>query len=444
MDGSQVACGTCHAVPLPAPHVARTDCGTCHTGYTATAVNAATHIDGKVDVVPLTCSSCHGDATRVGLTGADVNVKAAPPVDSKGNAAVTARGVGVHLQHVNQATYRSAPIACSECHFNAVPTTTNHANGTVQFAFGALAKNASWGGVTPAPVWNGTTCAGTYCHGAFKNGANATTTWTQAGALGCSSCHGAPPGGNHPQNTNCGNCHGGYSSTTVNKANHMNGVLELEAMTCSSCHGKAGQPATASSPLNAAPPVDTSGLATGGIRIGAHASHLVGKTYSSGMACQNCHANVGTYTLTHSNGVIEVSFTNGTSASFRIGTSTPGSGTAAATCASTWCHAVKDRNGYSSGGNLPTPSWNGSITACTACHGVSPNTGHHQLSEHSGRACGVCHPGYATSATLNSTTVNKSLHVNGTRDVGGTGTSIQSWNPATRTCQPTCHGDETW
>ena len=34
----------------------------------------------------------------------------------------------------------TAPIACSECHSGAVPTSLTHSNGTVQFAFGTLAS----------------------------------------------------------------------------------------------------------------------------------------------------------------------------------------------------------------------------------------------------------------------------------------------------------------
>jgi len=28
--------------------------------------------------------------------------------------------------------------------------------------------------------------------------------------------------------------------------------------------------------------------------------------------------------------------------------------------------------------------------------------------------------------------------------IGGAGTAIQSWDPVTRSCNPTCHGSETW
>ncbi|GEJ57086.1 CxxxxCH/CxxCH domain c-type cytochrome [Anaeromyxobacter diazotrophicus] len=438
VDGTQDACGTCHGLPPTSGHVARTDCGTCHAGYTATTVNAAAHVNGKVDVVPMTCSLCHGDGTRAGISGADANVQAAPPVDSHGSAAVTARGVGAHLGHVNQANFRAAPIGCAECHFNAVPAAgdTSHANGAVAFAFGPLAKNASWGGVTPNPTWNGTSCASTYCHGAFKNGANATIAWAQDVTLSCTSCHGAPPGGGHPQNTACGNCHTGYTATSVNKATHANGALDVVAMTCTSCHGKAGQTATAAAPLNAAPPVDTLGASTG-LRVGAHQAHVAGKTYTSGIACQDCHPSVGTYTSTHANGVTNVAFTNGTSASFNVGTYTARSGTTAASCASTWCHAVKDVSGSSSGGTLQTPAWSGSITSCTACHGTPPSTGRHSSESAHRVSCSYCHGG-----TYTSTTVDKTRHVNGVIEVNGS--RIRSWNASTRTCSPTCHGSETW
>jgi predicted CxxxxCH...CXXCH cytochrome family protein len=441
VNGSQDACGTCHRSPPPLPHVQNGACGGCHAGYTATTVDLATHIDGKVDVLPMTCSSCHGDGTRVALAGADSNVAAAPPTDSAGNTAVTARGVGAHLAHVNQATYRQAPLACADCHLGAVPPAgdTAHANGSVAFAFGALAKNASWGGVTPAPAWNRTTCAGTYCHGAFKNGATATMTWATDVTLTCASCHGAPPGGTHPANANCGGCHAGYTATSVNKATHMNGALDVSAMTCTSCHGAAGKTATASSPLYAAPPVDTAGASTS-IRVGAHQKHLVGGTYSSGMACKTCHANVGTYTSSHTNGVRDVGFTGAANASLQKGTWTAGTGTAAGTCASTWCHgAVMSRAGGSSGGTMLTPSWTGSITACTPCHGAPPSTGRHtSVSSHQSQGCGACHTGYSSTA------VNKTLHVNGTRDVGGTGTRITSWNATSHTCSSSCHGSQTW
>jgi predicted CxxxxCH...CXXCH cytochrome family protein len=74
---SQAACGACHANPLSTGHHTVSEhrsagCGACHPGYTTTTVNAATHVDGAVQVGnevtawnPAThvCTGCHGQAT---------------------------------------------------------------------------------------------------------------------------------------------------------------------------------------------------------------------------------------------------------------------------------------------------------------------------------------------------------------------------------------------
>jgi hypothetical protein len=62
-------CQACHGVPPPAPHEARLDCGTCHRGYASDSVDAAIHMDGKVDFMhggscggqpsSSTCTDCH-------------------------------------------------------------------------------------------------------------------------------------------------------------------------------------------------------------------------------------------------------------------------------------------------------------------------------------------------------------------------------------------------
>ena len=76
---------------------------------------------------------------------------------------------------------------------------------------------------------------------------------------------------------------------------------------------------------------------------------------------------------------------------------------------------------------------------CTPCHANPPSTGRHtSVSSHRSQSCGACHASYS------STTVNKAQHVNGTRDVGGSGTRITSWNASTRTCSSSCHGSQTW
>ena len=79
------------------------------------------------------------------------------------------------------------------------------------------------------PTPNGVaTWAGTY-----------TTTGT---TLTCSSCHGNPPGGNHPNLPNCSLCHfnygdkpAGVGTQAVDAARHLNGTINIDA-DCVTCH----------------------------------------------------------------------------------------------------------------------------------------------------------------------------------------------------------------
>ena len=66
VDGSQATAAAATAIRRRRRTSQNTNCGNCHAGYTQTSVNAATHMNGTVDVGALTCSSCHGDANRVG------------------------------------------------------------------------------------------------------------------------------------------------------------------------------------------------------------------------------------------------------------------------------------------------------------------------------------------------------------------------------------------
>lgn len=76
VDGTQAACGTCHAVPpttgLHATHMGGTWCTLCHDGIANDAgdqiVTPALHVNGRIDVIPANgrvwlgtwdCISCH-------------------------------------------------------------------------------------------------------------------------------------------------------------------------------------------------------------------------------------------------------------------------------------------------------------------------------------------------------------------------------------------------
>ncbi len=182
-------------------------------------------------------------------------------------------------------------MACTECH--AVPASTSHSTGAVDLTWGSLARTGA-----TTPTWNGTalTCTN-YCHGAtLAGGSLAVAKWTNGAAdVTCGSCHGSPPPAPHPSlvaGTSCGNCHPGYTATTVNAATHVNGTVDVIAMTCTTCHGTAGRAATALNPqLAAAPPVGTKGETSTTTRaVGAHQAHLVNtRLRSAAIACSECH-----------------------------------------------------------------------------------------------------------------------------------------------------------
>ncbi len=370
------------------------------------------------------CSACHGDPTRTAVDGADVHVNAAPPVDTKGQTSSDA--VGAHIAHVNPGVGAlSRPVACAECHV--VPTSADHQNGTVDMAFGALAKT---GGASPS--WNAPSlsCSATYCHGTFaKYGLAATPIWNAPATGQCGTCHGIPPAlaTGHPQNTNCGACHPGYSSTSVNTTLHVNGVKDIGGAACTSCHGDAGRTPVAGADPNvqAAPPVTATGRSAG-----AHLAH-VNKTgeMMTPAQCAECHSGaVPSSTESHPSGTITVTF----SGRATTGGQSPTYDSTSLSCSATYCHG-----GFTGGANA-TPTWTGGAMSCSSCHGVPPSTGQHQRSQHLSAGCGACHSGYTATAA------NATLHVNGAKDVGGAGTSINSWNAATRSCSPSCHGTETW
>jgi predicted CxxxxCH...CXXCH cytochrome family protein len=444
---AQVACGTCHGLPPTTvaggsrlhPASSGADCGDCHTGYTSTTVNPLQHVNGVVDSTGGTCTTCHGDATRILVAGADPRTASAPPVNAGDAGSPWAGGdPGAHLAHLDRGAL-AAPVACSECHV--VPSSTSpsgaHENGAADVAFGTLARA---GGA--APTWNATTlgCAASYCHGGtMAGGTNTAPTWNGAPSqVACGTCHGLPPatvaGGArvHPASSgaDCGICHTGYTGTTVNAELHVNGTVDASGGTCTTCHGDStrvlvagADPQTASAPpLNAGG--STAPWAAGD--PGAHLKHLnpaSGSALAAPVDCAECHVVPSTMAPsgTHQDGIASVVFgalarTNGAAPTWSAGT---------LGCAASYCHG-----GTMAGGTATTPVWNvvdGSQATCLSCHGMPPATVAKGARAHpasSGTDCGNCHTGYT------GTTVNVALHVNGTVDAtGGTCTS--------------CHGDST-
>jgi len=104
------------------------------------------------------------------------------------------------------------------------------------------------------------------------------------------------------------------------------------------------------------------------------------------------------------------------------------------------CHG-----GFPGGNSANKPHWtrvDGSQAACGTCHVLPPKTGRHSavFGKHSSFGCSVCHEGMVNDT--DTALVATSQHVNGVKDVkikvGGT------WNGATLTCAPACHGSQKW
>jgi predicted CxxxxCH...CXXCH cytochrome family protein len=411
-----VTCESCHGNPPPAPHPQVSRCSFCHEGYSDRSaspqtVNLANHVNGVVDARALSCVTCHGTPGR----STDPLLSAAPPRSTGGETSTDRPAVGAHQAHLTAGPFAAA-LSCSDCHD--VPSSFEHADLTdPQLTFSPLASGAASAigtALTPSYDRATATCSSTYCHGNFRNGNVDAPVWTSTGGgVACGSCHGLPPAGSHlVTKRDCGNCHAGYTASSVNPLAHVNGIPDV-SMSCTSCHSGALQAGDANgAPLAAAP------------STGAHVAHLQGSAIRGPLACSECHAVPGS--LTHSNANGDVQFAFGALASSGNTTATV-SGTGLSTSCANYCH----------GATLDTPAaaqattWDStSGTTCTSCHGFPPRTPYHQavLSATSASACNKCHP--ATVTAQGAIDVAGGHHVDGKVDV------IQL------TCT-TCHGDST-
>jgi predicted CxxxxCH...CXXCH cytochrome family protein len=299
--GGPLACDACHGAPPPSHAATSTSCHDCHPGTVKADgtidVAGGLHVNGQVEASGghpqgwadpaqhgaaakqglASCRSCHGADLLGGTTGVSCDschaaagypgwqsnctfchgtkltaydpsllASAAPPRGTAGETATTDVAVGAHQRHLAGGAIGPA-VACATCHV--VPSDLAHVNGTVTVTFGPAATR---GGASP--VWNGASCASTYCHGATlaAGGTNQAPSWTGGfSQAACGTCHGAPPStGHHSTHSgrSCGDCHPGYGTTTVNRATHVNGTKEVgnditawnpTTRVCTGCHGQA-------------------------------------------------------------------------------------------------------------------------------------------------------------------------------------------------------------
>jgi predicted CxxxxCH...CXXCH cytochrome family protein len=499
-----LTCTSCHGMP-PTGHQATAatpaSCNGCHpdTVNANGTINLATgaHVNGLANVAT-NCTTCHGDPARAN-TAVNPLLSAAPPVAPLGSPASV---VGTHQLHLTDNAIRGG-VACNNCHV--VPVDANHAiqfPPVVVFTAGTLGTTQG-----RAPTYNSATlsCSTTYCHGSFAFGAvtgNATATaaWNATPALACTGCHGMPPTGHQALTApvtaaTCSGCHPDTvnANGTINVAGgkHLNGLAEfvgghpagwaastqhgysasqqgLQACTtchvgfgtasgvagsscndchgglawqtnCTFCHGTAGRTGNVAGTdalLAASPPVGPQGqTATSEALVGAHQRHVnppAAGRMGPPFGCSNCHGSPLPTNIDHVDGLaspVPVPF-GGVALTGNV---TPTFNPATLSCSATYCHG-----NFPGGATTAAPLWTGGAMTCTSCHGAPPSTGQHGRSEHRSAGCGACHSGYSATAA------NPALHVNGVKDVGGSGTSINSWNAGTKSCGPSCHGTETW
>jgi predicted CxxxxCH...CXXCH cytochrome family protein len=267
VDGSQVFCGSCHGLPprghpALAPGSTVATCAACHPGTVTPDgtidVAGGLHMNGRQDgfaghpdgwaegvvhglaaaqdltscfachtpkkparISALSCATCHdpmagGDWTTTCRNCHGSSTSAAPPRDTHGNMATTARGVGAHQSHMKGTHGVAGPLDCVHCHRKPADIFgPGHMNGKVELS-GYTGSDPAMAAALSSQGWDeaALTCTN-YCHGATLGGGTAMQpVWTRVDGAqaACGSCHGLPP------------------------ARHMALTPPVTAATCSTCH----------------------------------------------------------------------------------------------------------------------------------------------------------------------------------------------------------------
>jgi predicted CxxxxCH...CXXCH cytochrome family protein len=414
-----VSCGTCHtnvakdtntsSVHINAlidvtGYAAPVAKHTINTGYTSTCSVVCHGSAAPIWAAPsqnVACTKCHGKPTITNYSSASA-LQAAPGYAQSAGAPYVSgvsatQPYGAHDSHLRGTSGYVAPyqIKCTDCH--SIPTNSNHANGTTEFAWSNLAKNigtspyAANGALTP--VYARPTCSINYCHGngfvAAVKGTGLSPSWVDTNYLAnqasaknatdCNKCHMSPPTGSNgggansahnamPLTQDCSGCHGHNGSGS----SHIDGTLQAGGTSCDGCHDYDTQGTTPNKTWGLFKNKNYGGFNEGN---GAHAQHIEYlKTRWGGLAlnptadytigfgkgnaakiCGTCHTNI-THSTSAPTAPRIINFgdglsTVGTSAqallfstsgtplsSAYAGSSTTSSATQAKTCSNLSCH----------------------------------------------------------------------------------------------------------
>jgi len=426
--GGVVACGDCHGAVAATPgtlgshpqhagngvgqnNQACTDChgasagGTGHVnkdvswdvtalGGSATYSGAATGSTGGL--APSAgygnCSNtyCHGDTLTQGVNTTPTWGGTVSCGDCHGAAGATPGTLGSHAQHAGNGVGQNNQ-ACTDCH-GASAGGSGHVNKDVSWDVTALGASVTYSGSATgstgalAPSAGYGNCANTYCHG------SGTPQW--GGTVNCGDCHDV--------NNNLEGRHGTHYATATNANSGdrttaaNNSVAGNYEFSCAVCHNGA-----------------------------SHAGGAVGGGQTAEIAFDGTVAGGGSYAAGSGNtgGAGDFDWTSGG-------------------CSSTYCHS-------DAAGGAPNTAVNWGMGAgsldCAGCHdydaAATPNTmasGSHTAHINDGtvmgnQGCQVCHNATTTDGT---TITDKSVHVNGTKDVAlaSGGGSYSAGNCSTNYC----------
>lgn len=271
-----------------------------------------------------------------------------------GGAAGPRPSTGAHDKH---------SLYCAECH--TVPKNLRdkpHLSGNVDVFFSGLATHDN-----ALPTWDveNKNCTKAYCH------VQKTITWqTPANqTTPCDFCHGNPPESHAryarvAMPASCTTCHPGADT-----ASHVNGSVETNEVSCSTCHGQGSL---------GAPPVALDGSTDATNRgVGAHARHLdetLSDRIGQVVACTVCHAIPATFDAPG-----HIDSTTPADVSLTLGQYDAQSGRC-----TTSCHFD----------TVPGPLWtdaSGAARACDACHGYPPAFTRKNTPHTPSTACSSCH-----------------------------------------------------
>jgi predicted CxxxxCH...CXXCH cytochrome family protein len=419
-NGGSSSCTECHGSDL-AGGISRVSCfgntAGCHhapiPNWITAAVHGATAKNAPGSSGFASCQICHGNDFSGG--GAKVSCYTCHGVSAPHAPKPWLGLSGSPDTHTDTVEAGNAPV-CYQCH--AYTGTANPNNPHVP--------------PTPAPGETAPGCFnGTMCHNQASHAVpfNTTAHYSVKSVTfpgSCSPCHdvSAPSTKVGPV---CQTCHIAGSPLT--------------ALSCTSCHANPPSGATTAYPNVA----------------GAHAAHIALVNTGTPILCDTCHSGLGTNTLNHYNRANALPGKNalrvppGDEAFLSTYNAKTGAlsfdNSSSLNCSNVSCH-----------GGQATPNWQtGTLDVnnqCTDCHvsGTSQynsyNSGEHtrHLNDFgtSSTTCNYCH-NTATLAVNHFTTLSTpAMEGPASATIGGAGTLVNTWNPVTKSCTPSCHANETW